>query len=404
MMIHRLQMTAFHVGILGCVLLAFAIPTSRALFNVGALLIILGSVLSGNYKEKWSRIRSNHLFWPVAGIWFMLLFGALYTSAPWHDVQEHWERYSKFFLVLMIIALLKDQRHRRWMWWAFIAGSSIVLVSTYLNVFFFLPWSKTQSLGFGVNHSVFIDYIAQSLVIGLLATLIWLGAVRANFLRLRFIFLLLFFAAIFSITHLTTSRIGYAVVLGLVILLPLLSFPLRGAVWVALAAVSAVLVVLSFSDLAAARVHQVILEAKSYNQGDVFTSTGARLHMWMTSFNLWMQSPWIGHGTGAYHELAKMAFGNSLMCQIGCFHPHNQFLFFAVDHGAIGLFLFLSYLGSAIMMACKRSQSEKVLFLAFLLILIVDALAHGPLWLFMEAYFSFGIMALLASGPSGLYD
>jgi hypothetical protein len=78
-------------------------------------------------------------------------------------------------------------------------------------------------------------------------------------------------------------------------------------------------------------------------------------------------------------------------------------LFFAVDHGLVGLMLFCAYLLAAIKMSWHRETVERALFLGFLTILFVDALAHGPLWLFMEAYFSFGVMALLAAGPSGLF-
>lgn len=74
-----------------------------------------------------------------------------------------------------------------------------------------------------------------------------------------------------------------------------------------------------------------------------------------------------------------------------------------MDHGVVGVLLFCTYLFGAVTMALQRNQAEKTLFLAFLAILFIDALAHGPLWLFMEAYFSFGIMALLAAGPSGLF-
>lgn len=399
----RVHAFTFHVGVAGCVLLGFAIPTSRALFNIAAFLIIVGWVFSGHFDDKWRTIRHNPLFWPVVGIWGMLLFGALHTSAAWADVLEHWERYSKFFLMFMVISLLTEQRYRRWMWWAFIAACGVVLVSTYLNIFFLLPWSKTQNLGLGSDHAVFIDYIAQNLVIALFAVLLWLGAVRASAWSLRVVLLLLCGAALFSITHLTSSRIGYGVVLALVTLLPLLSIPRRWAVLAAVAAIVGLSAILFFSDLASSRIQEVFSEAASYKQGEVFTSTGARLHMWVTSFNLWMQAPWIGHGTGAYHDLAKAAFDNDAMCQIGCFHPHNQFLFFAVDHGVIGVLLFCSYLGAGALIAWRRDQTEKTLFLAFLAIVFVDALAHGPLWLFMEAYFSFGIMALLAAGPSGLF-
>jgi hypothetical protein len=55
-------------------------------------------------------------------------------------------------------------------------------------------------------------------------------------------------------------------------------------------------------------------------------------------------------------------------------------------------------------MAWRRETCEKGIFMVFLAIFFIDALAHGPLWLFMEAYFSFGIMALLASGSSGLFE
>lgn len=402
-LLQRVQAIAFGTGLTGCVLLGFAIPTSRALFNVAALLIILGWIFSGQFAAKWNTIRHNELFWPIVGIWTMLLIGALYTSAAWADVLEHWDRYSKFFLVLMVISLLTNQRYRLWMWWAFIAACSVVLVSTYLNIFFLLPWSKSQALGMGADHSVFIDYIAQSLVIGVFAVVLWLKALNTSSWGFRASLLLLCVASVFSITHLTSSRIGYGVVISLAVLMPLLSVPRKWAVAAALVAASSAFAILFFSEIATARIGQVFSEAISFRQGEVFTSTGARLHMWRTAFDIWMQAPWVGHGTGAYHDLAKIAFNNDTMCQIGCFHPHNQFLFFAVDHGLVGLMLFCAYLLAAIKMSWHRETVERALFLGFLTILFVDALAHGPLWLFMEAYFSFGVMALLAAGPSGLF-
>lgn len=402
-LLQRVQAVALGTGVTGCVLLGFAIPTSRALFNLAALLIIVGWVFSGQFAAKWRTIRQNVLFWPVVGIWAMLLVGALHTSAAWADVLEHWDRYSKFFLVLMVISLLTRQHHRLWMWWAFLAACLVVLVSTYLNIFFLLPWSKSQALGLGADHAVFIDHIAQSLVMALFAVVLWLKALRASHLAMRASLLLLCVAAVFSITHLTTSRIGYGVVLALAALMPLLSVPRKWAVIAAIASAASAVAVLVFSELAAVRVALVFNELASYRQGELFTSTGARLHMWLTALDIWMQAPWFGHGTAAYHDLAKAAFNNPAMCEIGCFHPHNQFLFIAVDHGLVGLLLFCAYLLAAACMAWRRDSAERALFLGFLSILFVDALAHGPLWLFMEAYFSFGVMALLAAGPSGLF-
>lgn len=400
----RLRHVFFHVGVVGCVLLGFAIPTSRALFNLASLLIILGWIFSGHFQDKWNTLLRNRLFLPVAGLCAMLLLGATYSSAPWEDVIDHWERYSKFLLLLMVISLLTQQRHRRWMWFSFIAACSVVLVSTYLNIFFHLPWSKTQNTGWGVDHSVFIDYIAQSLVMGLFASILWFAALSARYWPWRIFNYIGCLAALISVTHLTSSRIGYGVVIALMVTMPLLSLPRRWSIAAAVAGATSALSILLLSDLGNYRLQQAINEVSLFQKGEIFTSTGARLHMWLTSFDLWMRAPWIGHGTGAYHSLVKEAFANDIMCQIGCFHPHNQFLFFAVDHGLVGVILLSIYILIAGRMAWRRETSEKGIFLAFLVIFFIDAFAHGPLWLFMEAYFSFGIMALLASGPSGLFE
>jgi O-antigen ligase len=400
----KINSNAYYLGIFGCVLLGFAIPTSRALFNLASLLIIVGWIFSGEFYKKWQIIRGNSLSLPILGILLILIVGATYTIAPFKDVIEHWNRYSKFLLVLMIVTLLTEQRFRRWMWISFIIGCTVVLLSTYLNIFFLLPWSKTQNLGLGVDHSVFIDYIAQSLVIVMFAVILWLLALKSSRWFYRLLFMMTCLASFLSVIFLTASRIGYVIILMITLLVPFLSLNNRRLQFIALILFFFTLTLLLISDLSGYRIQSILYEVQHYKQGEIFTSTGARLHMWVTSFNLWMQAPLLGHGTGAYHELSKNAFANDAMCQIGCFHPHNQFLFFAVDHGIIGVLLLTIYFISACRIALSRNLSEKTLFLSFICIVLIDALAHGPLWLFMEAYFSYGIMALLAAGTSGLYE
>ena len=142
--LHRLNTLSWHIGIFGCILLGFAVPTSRAFFNIASVLIIFGFIFSGKFKIKWTTIRQSHLFLPILLIIAMLIIGASYTSAPFKDVLDHWNRYSKFILILMIIGLLTEQQHRRWMWFAFIIGCSIVLISTYMNIFFINSISSTN--------------------------------------------------------------------------------------------------------------------------------------------------------------------------------------------------------------------------------------------------------------------
>jgi O-antigen ligase len=122
--------------------------------------------------------------------------------------------------------------------------------------------------------------------------------------------------------------------------------------------------------------------------------------MWLTAINLWLQSIWIGHGTGAYHGLAQQAFADPAMCAIGCFHPHNQILFFAVDYGLIGAGLFLFWLWRPIRFAYSGVHPEGRLLMCFMGVLLVDTMVHGALWIHMEAYFFFTMLALLMSGAN----
>jgi O-antigen ligase len=88
------------------------------------------------------------------------------------------------------------------------------------------------------------------------------------------------------------------------------------------------------------------------------------------------------------------------MCAIGCFHPHNQLLFFAVDYGLIGATLFLFWLWRPIRFAHDSAHPEARLLICFMGVLLVDTMVHGALWIHMEAYFFFAMLALLMSGAT----
>ena len=73
------------------------------------------------------------------------------------------KRYSKFLLVPVLIAVLHDDVWRRRAWVAFLVAMVITLASTYANIWWDLPWSKTDNDGWGKDHSVFANHIAQGL-------------------------------------------------------------------------------------------------------------------------------------------------------------------------------------------------------------------------------------------------
>ncbi len=73
------------------------------------------------------------------------------------------------------------------------------------------------------------------------------------------------------------------------------------------------------------------------------SSTGERLEMWRAAWALFLQHPWLGGGTGAFHPLGEEALGTSAMEPIvGDYeHAHSDYLTSLGTKGSIG---FLSLL------------------------------------------------------------
>jgi O-antigen ligase len=124
------------------------------------------------------------------------------------------------------------------------------------------------------------------------------------------------------------------------------------------------------------------------------TSIGARLAMWKASLNFYWDQPLWGHGTGSYRWLTERLFTDPLMCAISCVHPHNQFLFFGVEYGLLGLFIY-SWLFVGVAKIVLLVERRYSLILAGLLTIIaVDSFINSPLWISSERNFYTAILAL----------
>lgn len=381
----------------GCVAILFAAPTSRALFNLSAAAIVLGWVLSGCYGPRIRMMVRNPIGLPALLMAGLIVVGSGYTVAPWADVWDHWERYSKFLLVPLMVSLLDDDQWRRRAWQAFVVAMLITLASTYANVWLDLPWSKTQNKGFGADHSVFANHIAQGLVMSFFVAVAVVRSQQSARAGWRLFWAIVAIFAIFSITHLSQGRAGQLALPIVLFVLAVVMVPSRWRLTALVIVASAIALLVYSSSVLQERFDLVFEQINTYEFKSDYTSVGARLHMWKTSIDLIFASPFVGHGTGAYHSLAEKAFNDPVMCDIGCFHPHNQLLFFGVDYGLVGIALFVFYLSRPIRFAWGSKDTEAVLLLSFMSVFAVDIMVHGALWIHMEAYFFFSMLALLMS-------
>jgi len=70
--------------------------------------------------------------------------------------------------------------------------------------------------------------------------------------------------------------------------------------------------------------------------GKIYTGHVDRIYMWRWAFDLFVEHPLIGVGTGGYRQAILKAGGER-----GPAHPHNNFLYMAVSFGILGIAVFI---------------------------------------------------------------
>jgi O-antigen ligase len=389
---------AAHVFLVGIFL---CIPMSLAATNVLMALMLVSWLLAGQFKARWHSVKSNPITGPALMLYGLVLVGTTYSTASSAEMLQHLNKYSAFLFVLMAVTLLQEPIWRRRCWHAFVIAMIFTLGSVYANIWFDLPWSVTHNHGWGVDHTVFKDYISQGIMMSLFVLLCVHQGLRVISFKQRLFWGALALLALISITHLSAGRTAYlALFISIAIYVIARFTSLQKWLFLGLASLLAVSLA-STSATLSSRVQSVLTETQIFLSGSkdmsiqhMMTSTGARLAMWQLSVEQIKQHPIIGSGTGSYRHIAKQEFTDPDLCRIACVHPHNQFLFFGVEYGLLGIAAYLFYFYRPYRFANGLSTEKKALLLGFLGILFVGSMVHGAMWLAVERHFFTFMMAL----------
>ncbi len=403
-MLITLQHRANHAAHVFLVGIFFCVPISLAATNILMALMLVSWLLAGQYKARWHSVKSNPITLPALLLYGLVILGTSYSMASGAEMLQHLNKYSKFLFVLLAITLLQEPAWRQRCWRAFGVAMLFTLASVYANIWFDLPWSVTHNQGWGVDHTVFKDYISQGIMMSLFVLLCIHQCQQVIRLKHRLLWGALALLAVVSITHLTAGRTAYLALLLSLSIYGITRITSRKKwLFMGLAGVLVALLVSSSATLSN-RVRSVVTETQIFLSGStdgsvqhMMTSTGARLAMWQLSIEQIKQRPIIGTGTGSYRHIAKQSFTDPTLCGIACVHPHNQFLFFGVEYGLMGIAVYLFYFYRPYRFASDLSTPHQALLLGFLGIFFVDSMLHGALWLAVESHFFTFMMALLMS-------
>lgn len=382
------------------VLVFFAFPMSVALANVGLLLTLMFWLLGlvwGTSLRDTRQALANPVTLPALALFAWIAVAALWSPAEGGQIAGALQKYSKFLMLPLFIGLLQDPATRRRCWQAFALAMLFTLAVTWLNIWFDFAWTRTHNQGFGQDHTVFKDRIAQGILMSFFTLMAMHHAVQAPTRARTILAGGMVSLAAFSVLFLSEGRTGY-----LALLLSLAVFSVFAAglkprkLTIAVAAIVAVLV-LAFTTSTQLQTRLALAweEAGHSDLSTEVTSVGARVEMARFSLGTALDTPVFGHGTAAYPVLAKAHFTDPAWCSVVCVHPHNQFVFFLFEQGLVGLALFLWLVFSIARQGWREDTPHRALMLAFLAILVISNMTHSSFWLSTENHFFILMTALL---------
>jgi O-antigen ligase len=380
------------------VVLVFSAPFSRALYIISGLFFVIGWLGQSNFLERLMQIKSFSITPPVVALTIIVLLWATWSSAPSGDVLNTIKVYSKMLLLLMLVSTFSDNKWRQRGWWGFTAGMALVLTSTFANIVIDLPWSKTQNQGLGVDHSVFVEYVSQSVM-----TAVFLGftiqrTLAAKDLVRKWAWGGVSLMALFSVMFLLQGRSGLVASAIVITVFTVLYTP-QARRWQALMLLGiSVIVLVASSPLMLERVLQAYREIVQY-QAFGITSLGLRIDMWLLALNNFLEHPLLGTGLGTYRQIAAIHFSHFQPSDLAytVIHPHNQYLFFAMEYGVLALMSFCWLLWCLAKTAYMSNSTDRSVLFAATAVLAVDSLFNVPLWYRAESYFFYAILGLLVA-------
>ena len=305
-----------------------------ALTNLGMAILLLGCLLSpATYRwASWNAVPVPLWIGLVLFVW--MTFSIAWSVGTDGNISEGVRKYREFLLLpLMWIGVRQLTQIR----WAIEAMYVALLVSVLASFALWLDWidvpgahlSLKNRIFFGVSTSIFLYWSLLRLSEGGLMRVY--AALSAGL-------------ALFALLFIETGRTGYVMTVALLGWYLWLQFPdwkARGAA-VAVATV-ALFSAYQFDDGLNQRVNQSVSNTVAYFESGKGSSIGYRLEFYRNALVGWQDEPVFGHGVGSY-PTAVQEFGNPDRPWGVGHNPHQQYLLFLFEGGAVAGLLFIGFL------------------------------------------------------------
>jgi O-antigen ligase len=144
-------------------------------------------------------------------------------------------------------------------------------------------------------------------------------------------------------------------------------------------------------------VHQV----RDFGQAKQVTEDGMRLELYMNTWQMISQSPWIGHGIGNWLPMYQQKAQGQISEKMTT--PHNDYLLYWFELGVTGLLALLAIWGTQLRIARQMVagvHSERAMLLAMLTVGMIFAACFNAI--LRDGVFAFAMLILLAIPLAGV--
>ncbi len=264
-----------------------------------------------------------------------------WTTVPHDEALGALSKHGKLILIPLLVVLLRTRRECLIALGFLVGGQTVQLVGSWL-LFLRVPVPWATSDFALTDYSVFYKYLAQSIMMAVLAAVCW--HLRHTLPRAwqRGAACALAALAMANTLFVLQGRTGHVV--GIALLTLAIAWELPKRLRYAAVLLPFVLGGLLFvgSETVRDRAHQVANEVVAYvEHADNASSSGERLNFWRRSVQAIAERPLTGFGVGSFNrEYNRLDAGRGNPQTFVVRNPHQEWLLWGVEAGVGGLLLF----------------------------------------------------------------
>jgi O-antigen ligase len=375
--------------------LAFCVSLGAATVSVSKLILLIGFLVQIVIDRKkifqFNPIKNI----PIIFIWMIAAVAWSLISMTWSDanVPNQWKYFYSHtrFLWLAVIyyLLMTKDRAFKTLEWLMYGQIFVVFISWLLWFGTEVPLTRRP-----IEKGIAFTSTLEQPIMAVLA-LIGLWGFRDYWIKLwgNWFLQLIILAMLLNIIFVMSGRTGYIVLL---IFVAIELFRLLKGRWRLMAFLSPIILSLVFyavSPTFSKNLMEIPTNTKSYLETQAKSSEGLRLEMWRASIYAILNKPILGYGIGSMPEVYKV---NGGMIKEPVSQPHQQYLFWWVEFGFIGLLIMLGFFFALIKDSSKIDKEAKNTLQSTMAVLFVVGLFNCPFFgVGMGEFFFLEIAAIL---------